>query len=190
MFRFVAAGFTMVELITVIVLMGILSAVGAARFFDDTVFEARAYSDQAKSLVRYAQKLAIAQNRAVFVRANQGGFAVCFQANCGADAELANAPAGANSGTSTTRSHCLLGGAYVSRWLCEGLPAKVALTGNGIAAPLVNGFYFDAMGRPYNIGDAIGASTFTPLTLTFASGASRYQFVIAADTGYVYEPKQ
>ncbi|HWW70338.1 MAG TPA: MSHA biogenesis protein MshC [Duganella sp.] len=180
----------MVELITVIVLVGILGAIGASRFFDNTVFESRGYADQAKSLVRYAQKLAIARNRPVFVRADQGGFAVCFQVNCAADADLATAPSGGNSGSSRTRAYCVLGGAYVSRWLCEARPATVVQTGDGVATPQVNGFYFDAMGRPYNIGDAIGASTFAPMTVTFVSDTSRYQFVIAADTGYVYEPKQ
>ena len=57
----------MVELVTVIVVMGILGAIAASRFFDGDTFAGRAYSDQVKSVIRYAQKLAIAQNRRVFV---------------------------------------------------------------------------------------------------------------------------
>lgn len=188
MFPAVPGGFTMIELITVIVLIGILGAVGAARFFDSAVFESRAYADQAKSLIRYAQKLAIAQNRVVFVRADQGGFAVCFTANCATAADLANAPSGGNSGTAQTKSYCTLAGAYVSRWMCEARPVTVVQTGTGAAAPQVNGFYFDAMGRPYNTGDATGASTFAAMTLTFTSGTSQYRVAVAPETGYVYEP--
>ena len=178
----------MIELITVIVLMGILGAIGAARFFDNAVFEGRAYSDQVKALIRHAQKLAISQNRPVFVRADQGGFAVCFDAACSSAANLADAPSGANSGNSRTQAYCVLGGTYISRWLCEARPLNVALTGNGLATPQVNSFYFDAMGRPYNIGNAAGASNFATMTLTFTSGASQYRVAIVEETGYVYAP--
>ncbi|HEX8406269.1 MAG TPA: MSHA biogenesis protein MshC [Duganella sp.] len=178
----------MVELITMIVLIGILGAIGAARFFDNAVFEGRAYADQAKALIRQAQKLAISQNRPVFVRADQNGFAVCFDATCSADANLANAPSGANSGNSRTKSYCLLGGTHVSRWLCEARPTNVTVAGNGSSTPQVNGFYFDAMGRPYNISNALGASDFATMTLTFTSGTSQYRVAIARETGYVYAP--
>jgi MSHA pilin protein MshC len=178
----------MVELITVMVLIGILGAIGAARFFDNAVFEGRAYADQVKALVRQAQKLAIAQNRPVFVRADAGGFAVCFQAACASADDLANSPSGANNGNARTQAYCLLGGAYVSRWLCEARPTNVAVTGNGLSTPQVNGFYFDAMGRPYNIGNALGASNFATMTLTFTSGTSQYRVAIANETGYVYAP--
>lgn len=176
----------MIELITVMVLIGILGAIGAARFFDNTVFESRAYADQVKALIRHAQKLAIAQNRPVFVRADQGGFAVCFQSNCASAADLADAPSGANSGSSRTKAYCLLGGAYMPRWLCEAPPVGVTFAGYGLSSPQVNGFYFDAMGRPYNIGNALGASNFTTMTLTFTSGTNQNRVVIVQETGYVY----
>ena len=177
-----SAGFTMVELVTVIVVMGILGAIGASRFFDGDTFAGRAYSDQAKSLIRSAQKLAIAQNRAVFVRFTPTNLAVCFNAACNNAAGLAFAPGGSNSGSAATRAACVLGGNYIAGWMCEGVPANLAVTGVG-----AGGLFFDGMGRPHNTNDAIGASTFLqPLTLTFTSGASVYQFTIQAETGYVH----
>ena len=69
--RSARAGFTMVELIVMLVLIGILGTIAGSRFYDTQVFEARTYADQAKALIRYAQKLAISQNRNVFVRSDR-----------------------------------------------------------------------------------------------------------------------
>ena len=62
-----AAGFTMVELIMVIVIVGVLAAVAASRFFVRTGFDVAAFAEQVRAMARYAQKLAVAQNRVVWV---------------------------------------------------------------------------------------------------------------------------
>lgn len=174
----------MVELVTVIVVMGILGAIGASRFFDGDTFAGRAYSDQAKSVIRYAQKLAIAQNRRVFVVATPARFAVCFTFNCNNAAALAFAPGGSNSGSTATRAACTLNNVYVANWMCEGTPANMAVAGtpaNGI-------FSFDPMGRPanYDVVSALSTDLLAPLALTFTSGASVYRFTVEAGTGYVH----
>jgi MSHA pilin protein MshC len=115
-------GFTLIELIAIILLIGIMAVFAMPRFFDRNIFDIRASGDQAQSLVRYAQKLAIAQHRNIFVVMNSG-IALCYDAACGTRVLVADKPATAV------------------------LPSNVSaiITPPGIAA-----FYFDALGRPFN----------------------------------------
>ncbi len=52
-------GVTLIELITVIVIMGILLAMAAPRFFDAEVFEERGFYQEVASALRYGQKIAV-----------------------------------------------------------------------------------------------------------------------------------
>ena len=60
-------GFTLIELIMVIVLLGVLAVYAAPRIFDTNDFNARGFHDETLSLLRYAQKTAVAQRRTVCV---------------------------------------------------------------------------------------------------------------------------
>ena len=65
-------GFTLVELITIIIILGIISVVAIPRFFDRGTFDSRRYHDEVISTLRYAQKTAIAQHRTVCVAFTPG----------------------------------------------------------------------------------------------------------------------
>lgn len=60
-------GFTLIELIMVIVMLGVLAVFAAPRVFNTGDFNARGFHDETMSLLRYAQKTAIAQRRTVCV---------------------------------------------------------------------------------------------------------------------------
>ncbi|MBU1777435.1 MAG: prepilin-type N-terminal cleavage/methylation domain-containing protein, partial [Gammaproteobacteria bacterium] len=58
-------GFTLVEMITIIVILGIISVVAMPRFADTDAFRNRATADQVAAALRYAQKVAIASHAPV-----------------------------------------------------------------------------------------------------------------------------
>ncbi len=184
-----AAGFTMVELIVVVLLLGILSGIGLNRFFDSNTFDSAAYADQTKALLRYAQKVAVTQNRPVYVRLDGNSVALCFnyQANPGCPVVNQVQPAsGSNSGSSGTRSYCQVAGVAVSNWACEGRPAALNMV--ILPALAASYFYFDALGVPYASTDAAGtlASSFVTLQLTIAGGTSSHSVTVERETGYVH----
>jgi len=79
------SGFTLVELVLVILLLGILSVVAMGKMFDGNQFKARGFFDDTVTAVRFAQKLAVSTGCEVQVRLLATGYQLnqpANQANC------------------------------------------------------------------------------------------------------------
>ncbi|MEW6352728.1 MAG: type II secretion system protein [Pseudomonadota bacterium] len=57
--RTLYAGFTTVELVVTLIILGLLATIAGPRFFDKLTFDERGFYDEVLSAVRYAQKYAI-----------------------------------------------------------------------------------------------------------------------------------
>lgn len=122
-------GYTLIELVMTIVIIGILAAVAAPRLFDDGVFRSRGFADQIKSALRDAQKLAIAKNRFVCVDISKQGIALSYDDSPPTPEHRANCP---GASLSDPAGHA---------------PYFIVAPG-GISIGAATSFYFDGMGRP------------------------------------------
>jgi MSHA pilin protein MshC len=178
----------MVELVVVIVLVGILGAVAAARYFDGSSFDASAYAEQTKAMLRYAQKTAVAQHRPVFVVFSPKRIALCFNFRLDPACSPANRvqpPSGSNRNSAATAAQC-----GAANWYCEGTPDNLAYSRLGAGAGDAY-FLFDALGRPLAAADPVGAEApgFAPLVLRIAGDGRNRDLTVTPESGYVYGPR-
>jgi MSHA pilin protein MshC len=150
-------GFTLIELIMVIILIGILAVVAVPRL-NTTDFQARGFHDETLALLRYAQKTAIAQRRTVCVTFASDSVTLT----------IADAPA-----TADCAGKALTGPRGES-------PATVTASTNiaytGGTAPTA--FTFDGLGQP-SAGQTIKvANNSVDISPTIT---------VEADTGYVHD---
>jgi MSHA pilin protein MshC len=116
-------GFSIVELIVIIVIIGVISIAAGARISSSTA-QTRAFYDELLSQVQYARKVAIAQRRPVFVRIAAADSTLCYSA------------AGACTSTDAVASPT------------GQLPFTLAVPTNVSVSAAT--FQFDALGRPRN----------------------------------------
>lgn len=77
-----SAGFTVVELIAVIVVLGIVSAMALPRLTDRSAFQARGFEDEVLAALRHARALAVASGCAVQVSIAGNGYTLNQQTGC------------------------------------------------------------------------------------------------------------
>ena len=122
-----SAGFTLVELITSIVIIGILAAVVGPRMFDNTSVSTRGYIDEVASALRYANSIAVSSGCATAVTLTT------------TDYKVSQHPAAGNT--------CALGGAWstpVQR--IDGLGTVTGNSPSGITLSPATQIVFDGRG--------------------------------------------
>ena len=68
------SGFTLVELVAVIIIIALIAAVGSPMFFNISAFRQSGFLDETRAGLRYAQKLAVASGCAVQVQVSGNGY--------------------------------------------------------------------------------------------------------------------
>jgi len=76
-------GHTLTELVTVITILGILSAFAVPRFFDQDVFEERGFYEEVVAALRYGQKIAVGSGCPVRVTITASSYDLKQQAASG-----------------------------------------------------------------------------------------------------------
>lgn len=158
-------GFTLVELIVIILLLGILSMFAAPRFLNTAEIDAFGFHNETLAYLRYAQKTAIAQRRTVCV-----GFAASSMT--------------LSISTTADTLNCTASGALIGPKGESGIVTINARTGVMFdSAAMPTAFYFDALGQPITV-----AGTGAPQARqTFKVAGVPRTIKIEATTGYVHE---
>lgn len=122
------AGFSLIELVVVIVLLGIIAVVVIPRWQGGSGFEERALRDQVVAALRYAQKSAVAARRTVCVDFTAVPSKVVFSIS-----------------STYPAANCSVGSSLVGP---EGSNLSVVASGSVTFASSASSFTFDAAGRP------------------------------------------
>ena len=152
-------GFTLVELIMVMVLMGILATVALPRF-NFSGFNEVGFRDKLKATLEFARKSAVAQRRITCITLAGNSLALTID----------NVPTDAPGAGTCPRQLVL----SVSDAACGG-PANAVCAPNGIALAGPAAISFDPLGRPS-----------AAAVYTVTGGTSGYTINVTAETGYVY----
>ena len=156
-----ARGFTLVELIVILILVGILAVVAMPKFTGVGAYNTMGFNDRVMESLRYAQKQAIAKRRNVCVTfaASAASFTFATAAGTACDTNLSG-PAGENPYTVAAENKSVV-----------------------IFSPVPAGLTFNALGQPIVTSSGLPLAAVQTITI---SGDGTRTFSVEPETGYVH----
>jgi MSHA pilin protein MshC len=151
-------GFTLVELVVVLSILGILAAVVVPRFFESDDYRFQGAFDRVIATVRYAQKVAVAGQQRVIVTVAGNAVSACLEQAATPGSCGAAVPDPVRGGTLGVAS-----------------PDGISIGGAGVV--------FDALGRPHVPG---GAALDVPVAITVSGAGNARSVWIEPETGHVH----
>lgn len=161
-----SAGFTMVELIVVIVLTGILAITVAPKMFGANMADEFGYQAELRSAIAYAQKTSIAARRFICVDVAASGATFTM---------LPTEPEAVGASVSCTQPLDL----PKVRASCSGNPANRICPPSGVSSGTAS-WVFDPLGRPMN-SSRVALTSALSLSVT-----NQPAITVEAETGYVH----
>lgn len=149
-------GYTLIELIAVLVILGVLSAYLAPRFIGNTTFDNRRYADELAAAIRSTQAIARSSGCAASLRVQASGYAVQQR--------------GTLPGASSLAAPCRTTGSWSNTVWREDGSAFSGTRPAGVSQSPLTRLVFDAQGRPTMVVPSLTVGSFT-ITIDAGSGA-------------------
>lgn len=157
-------GFTLVELVLTLVILGIIAAVSLPKFFNQSTFDERYFYDDLISAARYAQRLAVGSGCTVRFSVSSSGYTLVQDNNCNL--------------SSPSYTLIVIRPSDSETFSNSDVPANVTIDNNGVAAF----FFLPQGGAVDSAGVSVGNAT-----ITLASSDSITRTInIEGGTGYAY----
>ena len=157
-----SCGFTLVELVVILIVVGILAVAAIPRFFDNA-FSERGFHDGVKAAIQHARKVAVASRRYVCVTVAANGVALSLDPNLpDNNANAVNCTQAVNLPVAQ-----------------QGCAANAVCAPTGVVLGGAAGVVFDPLGRPVN-ANRIALAGATTFTVTDESN-----IVVQAESGWV-----